>query len=57
MAAPISNRIPFRGASVAHPLLLVPAMAVLIFLALPWSIEHKAHMALHGLCAQQPTHT
>jgi uncharacterized membrane protein len=57
MAAPISNRIPFRGAPVAHPLILVPAMAVLIFLALPWSIEHKAHMALHGLCAQQPTHT
>jgi uncharacterized membrane protein len=57
MAAPISNRIPFRGAPVAHSLLLVPAMAVLIFLALPWSIEHKAHMALHGLCAQQPTHT
>jgi uncharacterized membrane protein len=57
MATPFSNRIPFRGARGAQPLLLAPAMAVLIFLALPWSIEHKAHMALHGLCAQRPSHT
>jgi uncharacterized membrane protein len=30
---------------------------VLLFLAAPWSIQHKAHMALHGLCAQTPSHT
>lgn len=28
-----------------------------VFLALPWSLEGKALAALHGLCAQQPTHT
>jgi uncharacterized membrane protein len=36
---------------------LVPALITLIFVALPWSIEHKAHLALHGLCAQRPSHT
>ncbi|MCC6791704.1 MAG: DUF2085 domain-containing protein [Thermomicrobiales bacterium] len=29
----------------------------LLFFAAPWSIEHKAHAALHGLCAQTPSHT
>lgn len=29
----------------------------LAFVALPWSIEAKALAALHGLCAQQPTHS
>jgi uncharacterized membrane protein len=32
-------------------------LGLIAFLALPWSIEHKAHMLLHGLCAQQVTHT
>jgi uncharacterized membrane protein len=32
-------------------------LGLIAFLALPWSIEHKAHMLLHGLCAQQATHT
>jgi uncharacterized membrane protein len=40
-----------------QPLILVPSLLTLIFLALPWSIEHKAHLALHGLCAQRPSHT
>lgn len=30
---------------------------LLVFFAAPWSIEHKAHAALHGLCAQTPSHT
>jgi len=30
---------------------------VLLFLAAPWSWQHKAHVALHGLCAQTPSHT
>lgn len=28
-----------------------------VFLMLPWSIEGKSLAVLHGLCAQQPTHT
>ena len=28
-----------------------------VFLALPWSLETKSLAALHGLCAQQPTHS
>ena len=32
-------------------------MAILVFLALPWSVAHKAHLMLHGLCAQSPSHT
>lgn len=28
-----------------------------LFLALPWSLETKALAMLHGLCAQQPSHT
>jgi len=38
------------------PLLLAGGL-VLAFLAAPWSLEHKAHAALHGLCAQTPSHT
>ena len=57
MATALINRIPSSTRSAPLPLIVVPVMAVLLFLALPWSIEHKAHMALHGLCAQQPSHT
>jgi uncharacterized membrane protein len=32
-------------------------MLVLLFLAAPWPFAHKAHVALHGLCAQAPSHT
>ncbi len=32
---------------------LIPA----VFLALPWSLETKSLAVLHGLCAQQPSHT
>src|SRR3954451_19132785 len=37
------------------PLMLIGG--VLLFLAAPWSLDHKAHLALHGLCAQTPSHT
>jgi uncharacterized membrane protein len=36
---------------------LVAGIAVLLFFAAPWSLEHKAHVALHGLCAQRPSHS
>lgn len=32
-------------------------LPVVGFLLLPWSIEAKSLAVLHGLCAQQPTHT
>jgi uncharacterized membrane protein len=35
-------------------LVIVPALA---FIAAPWSLQDKALAALHGLCAQQPTHS
>ena len=38
------------------PLMLAGGL-VLAFLAAPWSLQHKAHAALHGLCAQTPSHT
>ena len=37
------------------PLVVLAALAA--FLAAPWSFEHKAHAALHGLCAQRPSHS
>jgi uncharacterized membrane protein len=36
---------------------MVVAGAVLLFLSAPWSLQHKAHVALHGLCAQRPSHS
>ncbi|MEA2595585.1 MAG: hypothetical protein QOF01_2054 [Thermomicrobiales bacterium] len=36
---------------------IVVSLIVLLFLAAPWSLEHKAHAALHGLCAQRPSHS
>jgi uncharacterized membrane protein len=41
----------------AYLFTLVAALVVLLFLAAPWSLEHKAHAALHGLCAQRPSHS
>ena len=35
----------------------VSVVAVAVFLLLPGSLEGKALAALHGLCAQQPTHS
>lgn len=36
---------------------LVSSTLLLLFLAAPWSLEHKTHVALHGLCAQRPSHS
>lgn len=36
---------------------IVAGLAGIVFLAAPWSFEHKAHAAMHGLCAQTPSHT
>jgi uncharacterized membrane protein len=40
-----------------QPVLICLGLGILIFFALPWSVEHKAHTLLHGLCAQRPSHT
>lgn len=40
--------------------LLLPGVALgllVLFLALPGSVEDKAHALLHGLCAQRPSHS
>jgi uncharacterized membrane protein len=40
--------------------LLFPVVALAVlgaFLAAPWPLAHKAHLALHGLCAQRPSHS
>lgn len=39
---------------------VLPAVALgllMLFLAMPGSVEHKAHALLHGLCAQRPSHS
>src|SRR5688500_11769950 len=41
----------------SYMLPMVAGGLVLLFFAAPWSLEHKAHAALHGLCAQTPSHT
>ena len=43
--------------NLARPILLVPGLLLLLFLAIPSSFEHKVHLALHGLCAQRPSHS
>jgi uncharacterized membrane protein len=50
--------IPDTGrSSRAYLFPVVSGLVVLLFLAAPWSLEHKAHAALHGLCAQRPSHS
>lgn len=50
---------PERG--VARPgNFLFPSVALAVlaaFLAAPWPLAHKTHLALHGLCAQRPSHS
>jgi uncharacterized membrane protein len=53
----LANRIPFADRQNWWGLFGVPAIGILVFLALPWSVAHKAHLMLHGLCAQNPSHT
>ena len=45
MATALINRIPSSTRSAPLPLIVAPVIAVLLFLALPWSIEHKAHIS------------
>lgn len=41
-----------------YPLFPVLTAAVgFAFLLAPWPLAHKAHLALHGLCAQRPSHS
>ena len=40
-----------------HFLPILAGGLLLLFLAAPWPLEHKAHAALHGLCAQRPSHS
>lgn len=40
-----------------YPLAAAVVAAAGIFLLAPWSFEAKAHAALHGLCAQRPSHS
>lgn len=40
-----------------HLVAIVATLFGLVFLAAPWPFEHKAHMAMHGLCAQTPSHS
>lgn len=49
-----------RASALEHRRFVFPlaALAVLgAFLAAPWPFAHKAHLALHGLCAQRPSHS
>lgn len=39
------------------PLVVTVALLKLGFLAAPWPLEQKVHVALHGLCAQRPSHS
>lgn len=39
------------------PLPLVLLGCGLLFLAAPWPVAIKAHMLMHGLCAQRPSHS
>ncbi len=40
-----------------HLLAVVVFFSTMGFLAAPWPFEVKAHAAMHGLCAQTPSHT
>ena len=57
MAVTTSSAINEPRFAVRTGLLAMPGLALAIFVALPWSLEHKLHVALHGLCAQRPSHT
>jgi uncharacterized membrane protein len=57
MASLARNAVPNRIGPLPGSALLTFGLGALVFLALPWSIEHKAHMVLHGLCAQRPSHS
>jgi uncharacterized membrane protein len=47
------------GSADRRPLLVggVAAIALIAFVAAPGNVASKTHMALHGLCAQRPSHS
>ncbi len=47
------------GHAARPPLLFAGALTLLVvgFVLSPWSLEQKALVALHGLCAQRPSHS
>ncbi|HEY8445752.1 MAG TPA: DUF2085 domain-containing protein [Thermomicrobiales bacterium] len=58
--AGIPHRIDATGDASPRRLWMLPFFAgslVLLFLAAPWPLEQKAHVVLHGLCAQRPSHS
>ncbi len=57
--ASTSTSPPGRPEWLGWPLVFIAlcTLPVVGFLLLPWSIEEKSLAVLHGLCAQQPTHT
>ena len=62
MAAPrlvVPRPLPAGGRrSPGTPLFLtVAGLLAAAFLLAPWPLAHKAHAALHGLCAQRPSHS
>lgn len=40
-----------------HGVAMVAFFVMMAFLAAPWPFEEKAHAAMHGLCAQTPSHS
>jgi uncharacterized membrane protein len=53
-AAELDEREPFYR---RHLLAIVAFFLAMAFLAAPWPFELKAHAAMHGLCAQTPSHS
>ena len=52
-----STRTSARRSPVGRVLPIVAVVVTAVFLLAPWSLEAKAHAALHGLCTQRPSHS
>jgi uncharacterized membrane protein len=57
MQATIDTTTEQEGRSNRYLLPIMVGGMLLVFFAAPWPLQHKAHAALHGLCAQTPSHT
>jgi uncharacterized membrane protein len=57
MATVATDRSNYESRGPYRALIAIGGLAILLFLAAPWSFPHKVHAALHGLCAQRPSHT
>jgi uncharacterized membrane protein len=60
LIAPITTAVGAARQGRRWPTWLFPAVAIavaLLFVLAPGTFEHKAHAALHGLCAQRPSHS